>query len=335
VSTPASRVAFGGLMRSKWIKLWSLRSTWWLYAITIVLFAGIAGLLALSSGDWTSSYLNPDNASFGSMAAEQIAQAKASAAASAGAQVSQEWIRWDVPVLTFAQLVVSVLGVLGIAGEYQTGAIKSTFAAAPKRTAALFSKVLVIFLASVIIGAIGIAVATATSWGVLAAHGWPIDAGDPYVWRTLGGAIAYLGFAGAFGSLIGAIVRVQAGAIPTAIGFVLILPTIASLLAGMLDAAWLYNVGQFLPYSLGNDVSTYPFGEAANAAGGASASAGDVEGPWIDPVHDGFDPATGQPDPSRDSGKISVGPAAAAVALAAWLVVGWVFAQLVTKRRDV
>ncbi len=43
-----SHITAGGLIRSEWRKLFSLRTTWWLYAITIVLFGGIAALSALA-----------------------------------------------------------------------------------------------------------------------------------------------------------------------------------------------------------------------------------------------------------------------------------------------
>ncbi len=337
MSAATPHASFGGLVRSEWIKLFTLRTTWWLYGATVLLFVGIAVLIALNAGPWTSSWLNPDNPDIWdpSMSPADIAQSKAAMTATVGPQVSQEWIQWAAPVLIFAQLVVSVLGVLGIAGEYSTGAIKSTFAAAPKRIGALFAKVLVFFLTSVAVGVIGIAIGAAVSFAFLSAYGWPLDLGDQYVWRALGGAVAYLGFAGAFGMLIGAIIRVQAGAIPAAIGILLVLPTIVSLLSSLLDLSWLYNVGQFLPYSLSNGLASYDYASAAYDADPTDTTNG-LNPPtmWIAPVHDGYDQA-GNPDPSLDSGKISLGPAMDAVALAAWLVVGWIVAATVTRRRDV
>jgi len=321
----AHRVTFGGLLRSEWIKLFSLRTTWWLYAITIVLFVGVAALSALSSGSWASSYLNPENPA---IAAAPGASAPSMPAALVAVQVNAELVRWAAPVLLFAALVVSVLGVIAMAGEFGTGMIKSTFAAAPRRTDALLSKLLVCFLASVATGAIGTLLATAVSAGIMSANGWAIDLADPYLWRALGGTIGYVGFAGAFGVLIGALIRVQAGAIPTAIGILLVLPTIVALLSSLLDWNWLTNTAPFLPSNLGNSFAGYPTAEAMQAADpdGSSYVGSGSASPWlnVDQLDDGTEQVT----------RLSVGDALAGLLLLAWLVIAWAFAQLVTKRND-
>lgn len=325
MSATAHRVTFGGLVRSEWIKLFSLRATWWLTTITVVLFAGVAALSALASGPWDSSYINPETReTLGGDPSGTVPPLLLTA------EVNQELVRWSAPLLLFAALVISVLGALSMAGEFGTGMIKSTFAAAPRRTGALLSKLLTVFLASLLVGAIGAAIGTAASAAILSSFGWPIDLADPYLWRALGGTAAYIGFAGAFGVLVGAIIRVQAGAIPTVIGILLVLPTILSLLSALLSWDWLSNVAPFLPNSLGSSLSAYSVAEAAQGAGGTAAG---IEPPslWLDAT----EVTSATPDGETLVTRLTVGAALAGLLLLAWLLVTWIFAQLLTKRRDV
>ncbi len=316
---------FGRLIASEWIKLFSLRATWWLYGATVVLFVGIAALASTSAGAWPDSTVNP---------ASPVNAGRTGAASTPDgiltAQVDNTIVQWGTAVLLFAALVVSVLGAIGIAGEYGTGMIKSTFAAAPRRSDALFAKFLVSLLASLAVGAIGTLLATALSSLVLSGRGWPIELGDSYLWRAIGGTIGYVGFAGAFGTLIGAIIRAQAGAIPAAIGILLVLPTIVSLLTVILGWDWLRNVGQFLPSTLGGAFADYPLSEAlqASAIPDSGFQTSGPGSPWLTIT-----------DPAASGGtggkQVSVGDALAGLLLVAWLVIGWVVAQIVTKRRDV
>ena len=330
MSESLHRVTFGGLVRSEWIKLWSLRSTWWLYGSAIVLFAGIAALASATQDAWADSYSNPAVAN---VTYSPGLDADSMLRAALGAQL----LAWLAPALTFGQLLVSVLGVLGGAGEYQTGMIRSTFAADPRRLGSLGAKGVVSFVASALVGLVAIAVATGITVLVLEGKGWPLRLDDGYVWRSAASAVGYLGFAGLFGVLVGAIIRVQAGAIPAAIGIVLILPPVVNLLALVTHLGWLENIGAFLPSSLGNTISDYPSAEVSAIGVDPSQIDGynPPPGPWITPIHDGVDPTTGQPDPSLDSGRVTVGPAAAAIALVGWLVAGWIAAAALTRRRDV
>lgn len=317
MSAAAPHVTFGGLVRSEWIKLWSLRSTWWLYAITIVLFIGVAALAASSSGTWSASYLNPANG--------PTTGGSEPPAALLAVERNQEMVRWAASALIFAQLIVSVLGVLSMAGEFGTGMVKSTLAAAPRRTGALLSKLLVLFLASALVAAIGTVLATIAATAIMTSNGWNLDFTDPYLWRVLAGIVGYVGFAGALGVLVGAIIPVQAGAIPTVIGILLVLPIIMQLLGALLGWDWLTDAAQFLPNNLGGSVYGYPIVEAQRAAAPDLGFSGSVSStPWFDWIDLG--------DGRR---RLAIGDGAAGLLLLAWLILGWIIAQPLTKRRDV
>ncbi|MFL6072640.1 MAG: hypothetical protein ACJ73S_04505 [Mycobacteriales bacterium] len=104
-TTAATRYGFAQVARMEWIKLRSLRSVWWTLAITVAGAVGIATTVGLKTrnghGDLTNNAL-------------------------AGVSVGL--------------LGLGVLGVLVITGEFTSGAIRSTFAVAPRRTLVLAAK---------------------------------------------------------------------------------------------------------------------------------------------------------------------------------------------------
>lgn len=104
-----SGLSFTGLIRSEWIKLWSVRSTAWSFAILVLVALGMAALTA--SGNRALFENSGGAGTLGGLpAADQAGILLESA---------------TIGVL-FGQLIVAVLGVLVISGEYSTGMIKST-----------------------------------------------------------------------------------------------------------------------------------------------------------------------------------------------------------------
>ncbi|HEY5846049.1 MAG TPA: hypothetical protein VIT42_04575 [Microlunatus sp.] len=105
---------FAGTMRGEWIKLLSLRSTWWALAST----AAIITLVALAAA---ASLNDPATA-------PAIGQMHGAEVISSG--------------FHFGMLTIAVLGALLITGEFSTGMIHSTFAAVPTRIPVLAAKAL-------------------------------------------------------------------------------------------------------------------------------------------------------------------------------------------------
>ncbi|MGH2883848.1 MAG: ABC transporter permease, partial [Solirubrobacteraceae bacterium] len=112
-----------------------------------------------------------------------------------------------------AQLVIGVLGVLLVTGEYATGMIRSTFAAVPRRLPVLAAK-------SGVFAAISVATMTVASFAAyflaqafLSSHGHGSSLSDPGALRSVAGVGVYLGLIGALGGALGWIVRSTAGGI--------------------------------------------------------------------------------------------------------------------------
>ncbi|MEO6532255.1 MAG: ABC transporter permease [Pseudolysinimonas sp.] len=239
-------LSFGGVLRSEWIKLRSLRSTLWCYLIIVLLTVGLGLLIAGSL---------PDPASGAKAATHDVQQST--------------WVTVATLGIAFAQLVSAVLGALVITGEYGTGMIRSTFAAVPKRLPAIVAKALVFGVTSFIVALVGLVITALVSAPLLPAKGITPDFGDGKVWLALVGGAGYI-------ALIGLIIRSSAGGIAAALGLVLVIPLILQILSRVTRADWPANVAAFLPSNAGGKLYEYQGAVAESLAPsrpGAAASA--------------------------------------------------------------
>src|SRR3569833_2018092 len=185
---PAGHYRFRHVARMEWIKLWSLRSTWWTLAIT---FAGAVGMAVVvgantkdASGDLTNNAL-------------------------AGV----------IP----GMLTIGVLGVLVMTGEYSSGAIRSTLAAVPNRRRLLAAKTAVYGATVLVLGEAGAFLAFLAGGAALPARVPPPSLGQPGVQRAVVLTGAGLCLIGLLGHGIGAIVRHTADANAVLVGGVFVL----------------------------------------------------------------------------------------------------------------
>ena len=233
--TPGIHLSFVHVLHSEWIKLRTLRSTVWSYLIVIVMALGMALL-----GSTQSSF-------------EGVP----------GDQQTQTVIFASTFGIYFGQLVVAVLGVLVISGEYSTGMIRSTITAVPKRLPALWAKAIVLFITTFVVGAISSFGSIAIALPILAGKGIHADWGDSALYLTpLSGAL-YLALLSIFALGIGAILRNSAGGIAAVLGILLLLPTLWMLIPGQwaIDASpyLLPNAGSNFFQAAGPDATLEPW----------------------------------------------------------------------------
>jgi hypothetical protein len=221
------RVTVPRVIRSEWIKFWSLRSTAVTLAVAVLVFVGI-GLLAASMS--ASGQLDGD----GPASPVDLSLAGTS----------------------FAQLVLGTLGVLVMAGEYSTGMIRSSLAAVPGRLAVLGGKAVV--FAGVTFGLMLVSAFAAFLGGQAIIGDTGASLADPGVVRAVVGSAAYLTGAGLLGLALGALLRSVPAAISTYFGAMFLLPGIAGLL---LPETWRDNVGPYLPEAAGAAMSAVSRGD--------------------------------------------------------------------------
>jgi len=217
-------VTFPRVLTSEWLKFWSLRSTYWALGATLVAMVLISLLLA-----------------FG-----------ASQSADAGFDTGLDGLTVIGTTYVMAQLVVAVLGVLMITGEYSTGMIRSTFAAVPSRVPALVAKAIVIAVVAFVVGVVGVALSYVLTMPLLGDVGGAADLGDPDTLRMFWGTGLYLAAVGLFGLALGGLLRHSAGALATVLGILLLLPVIVQLAMSALE--WLRDAYPYLPTTAGERI---------------------------------------------------------------------------------
>jgi ABC-2 type transport system permease protein len=186
---PAGHYRFWHVARMEWIKIRSLRSTWWTLVISAAGAVGIGVAVGLNTTNGTEDLTN--NALAG---------------------------------LIPALLVSGVLGVLLMTSEYSSGMIRSTLAASPRRPLLLAAKAAVFGAVALVFGEVASFIAFFAG-GAALRHGISAPAlSQPGVLRAviLGGA----GFCllGLIGLGLGAIIRHSAATIAVYVGGLYVLP---------------------------------------------------------------------------------------------------------------
>ncbi len=253
-------LSFAGVLRSEWIKLRTLRSTLWCYALIVVLTIGLALLIAAAQGTRPGS----------------AASTPAATLTAAAQQAS--WITDATLGINFAQLVIAVLGALVITGEYATGMIRSSFAAVPSRLPVVFAKTLVFGLTTFVVSLFSLVVAALVIVPMLQGRDIHPDLRDGSAWLALVGGAGYLAVVGVIALGIGLLVRSSAAGIATSLGLLLVVPIVLRIVARVTSAVWPSNVASFLPSEAGGALYSYPIAAPAAATGpaGTAADAGVV-----------------------------------------------------------
>jgi ABC-2 type transport system permease protein len=208
-------VTFPRVLHAEWIKLWSLRSTYWTVLATLAAMVLIASLMAVAA---TVAPPDSGTAPDGTMAI--------------GLGYS------------FAQVVVAMLGTLVVTGEHSTGQIRSTLAAVPRRVPVLAAKAVLIAALSFVLGVVGVALSFLVSYPLLGSAA-AADLSDPHVQRLFWGTGLYLAGVGLLGLGIGALLRHTAGAITATLGILLMLSTLVQLL--MMTSDWFTRIYPYCP----------------------------------------------------------------------------------------
>ena len=193
-------------LRSEWVKLRTVRSTFW----SLLLLVGISILFTtlLTSGSSTEG-------------------------GSPGHGGDNDIVLDSLAGVWFGAIAAAVLAVLVITSEYSTGMIRTTFAANPRRRTVLTTKTVVVSGCVLVVGlATSVACFQIGQW-ILRGNGFNYEGGYPAITladhealRAVLGTGAYLGLLAVFALGVGATLRHTAGAI-TVVLAALLAPVIA------------------------------------------------------------------------------------------------------------
>jgi len=213
-------VTQGQVIRSEWIKLRSVRSSWLVLAAAVAGIAGVGLLVCYATAvHW--------------------------AASSAAARADFSPINQDLIGVNLAELAVGVLGVLAATGEYGSGMIRATFAAVPGRLPVLAAKAAVLAAVTFAVCLAAVLVTFLAGQALLGTHG--ISLAHPAAARAVAGAALYLTVVAVIGVGLGFLTRSTAGGIATLTGVLLVLPVLMSALPGRRSQA----VERYLPSMAG------------------------------------------------------------------------------------
>ena len=204
---------------SEWIKLRSLRSTWWALLATVAIIAGLGTLFAAVRAQ---RYNEISRESF---------------------KLLGDPTEISLRGIYLGQLALGVLGVLIVSGEYATGMIRASLTALPHRWPVLAAKTLVVGAVTFIVAEIAAFAAFLLGQLALASTHQQASLATPGALRACIGAGVYLTLIALLGVGLGFMLRSTAGGIATLVGIVLILP----LLAQALPDPYATDIARYLP----------------------------------------------------------------------------------------
>jgi ABC-2 type transport system permease protein len=199
------------VLASEWIKLLSIRSTYWTLLIAVVTPIGLSALVAVTLANVPRH----------------------------GAQPVDPLLP-GVISLEYALLAVGVMGVLTFSTEYSTGLIRTTFEAVPRRRAVLAAKAAVIGALTLVVGEMVAVASFGLVQAVLSGKHLGVSLAQPGVPGAVLADGLLLFVVAVMGVGLGAVVRHTAGGIAALVG-VIIVPAILALL----PAPWGARVGRF------------------------------------------------------------------------------------------
>lgn len=264
------KLTFPRILRSEWVKVFSLRSTWWILLIAVVanvgMCAAIAGtalynehqIVANPDAAGLPPGLRPDDLQPGDLGMLTFSMTQACG--------------------IFGQLIFVILSILIITNEYSSGMIRSTFTIVPRRGRVLIAKILVVVVLCLIVFSISLAAGWPLGHMILQnSAGMDLSLTSPTSLRIFGGFMINMVLVSVFCFGLGATIRSTPGSIGAAVGIILVLPIAIGALTGTISAnpaeptgwkKWLSDISAFLPTNAGNQVvQVHP---AANA----------ILGPW-------------------------------------------------------
>ncbi|MGW8669366.1 ABC transporter permease [Streptomyces niveus] len=227
MTVPAGpRARFHHLIAAEWTKMWSLRSTPWAFAVSVLL------VVAINTNAAVADYHNWPNYPEGIRQLFVPIWAMRDAFTIGGAMV--------------LMLAAASIGALTLVGEYSTGQIRTTFAAVPARRSVLAAKTVVVTAVTTALGAVAAVTSFAVTQAILSGHhvGLPFD--HPGAARVMVASALLAPVCALVGLGLAALIRHTATTIVSLTLLLLVLPSLlnegryamASLLHALPQGAW-------------------------------------------------------------------------------------------------
>jgi ABC-2 type transport system permease protein len=218
---------FADVLRSEWVKLRSVRSTFWALTTTVVLGIALGAVISAVTAHAYARFSVATKLTWDPTGASQSG-------------------------MLIAQVAIAVLGVLFISSEYSSGMIRTSLIAVPKRGRVLAAKSLVFAGVTFVVGELVCFVAFFVGQALISGHAPRAALGDPGVARAVAGGGLYLAALAVLSVAAGALLRHAAAAITCMIAVLFVLPGIAQ----ALPDSWRNPVTEFWPTQAGSQLTS-------------------------------------------------------------------------------
>ncbi|HEY1180538.1 MAG TPA: ABC transporter permease subunit [Phytomonospora sp.] len=221
------------VLRSEWTKLRTLPSTLWLLAgaVLATMAVSVTGVVAVD----TSHCPTP-------------------------AECFEDTVRLSLGGIRFGQVIVVVLAVLAVSGEYATGTIRATLTVNPRRLTVLAGKAVVVAATVAGAGVLGVLGSLAAGRLILPGNGFseangyaPLSLTDGPTLRAAVGSVLYLVLIALLALGFALIIRDTAGTITTVFALLFIAPVVGLLVT---DPDWREKLDQLTPMTAGLSVQS-------------------------------------------------------------------------------
>jgi ABC-2 type transport system permease protein len=204
----------GDVLHAEWTKLRTVGFNWWLLAGAVLV------TVAVSAGGDAVANCTPRIAS-----------------------CQQDTTRLGLSGVGYGgQIFIAVLAVLAMSEEYETGMIKTTLIAVPRRKVLLATKAVLLVAVAIVAGVVSVGASVLAgrlilpSSGFTVAHGFaPLSLLDGTTLRAAGGSVLYLALVALLGLGIATALRNTAAAVAGTLGLLYLFPLLAKV-AG--SATW-------------------------------------------------------------------------------------------------
>ncbi|MFI1394308.1 ABC transporter permease [Streptomyces sp. NPDC020681] len=218
-----SRGRFRQLLAAEWIKLWSLRSTYWVLGVGALVVIGINVNSARSN-------------------ASRLAHQPAADPFNPEFRFDPMSTAFVDPAYQILMIIAGSVGAIVVFGEYTSGLIRTTFTAVPARGPVVAAKVTVVAAVMLVLGTAVSAASFGVSQALLREHGG-LSVSDPGALRAVVASALLAPLCALVGMALGALIRHATGTVVAVVGVLLLLP---ALFQGD-TYRWVAEIGNAMP----------------------------------------------------------------------------------------
>lgn len=227
-------------LRYEWVRLTTLRSTYWLIGFTLVLYAVLTFVVALN--------VHPSATGGSLITAKQTAAGVVTLGASTG----------YAPLLM--AYIIGIVGVFSMGHEYRHGMIRATLTAIPDRATVLMAKTVVVVIVASVSSFLACMIGMVNA-AVFSDADLPVTSTE--IWKVILGVVLYTVFFSLAGFAFAGLLRNQTAAVallllvPTVIeSIVRILLLLPRLISRSDSTGGLATLIKFLPFDAGGKMYT-------------------------------------------------------------------------------